>query len=129
MACSLNITHFSNNVVCLNATSLAVILYGFGPLTYKQLILTSAGVREAEALCTLSAVPYQSSLVLSPQGAASTGPHLEKVILVGGNKQSTTKLCFIWEDHVGGFQELQKQWWSKYSPKLNEVPCLLFPLL
>lgn len=76
--CSLSITRFSNDVVYLCAASVAVVLYGFGPLTYKQLILTSAGVREAEASCTLWAVPCQGSLVLSPRGAASAGAHLEK---------------------------------------------------
>lgn len=105
VVCRLGIMHFSNGVLCLYATSLAVVLYGCGPLTYKQLILTSAGVRDAEAL----AVPCQSCLVLSSLGAASAGAHLEKVTVVSGNKQPTTKLCFIWEEHPGGFQELQNQ--------------------
>lgn len=78
----------------------------------------------------------QSSLVLI-HGAASAGGHLEKVTLFGGNKQPTTKLCFIWEERLGGFQESHIN--SIYcsllnsmvvkSPKLSEVPCLLFPLL
>lgn len=47
--CSLGVTRFHNSVVYLYATSLAVVVYGFSPLSYKQLILMSADVREAEA--------------------------------------------------------------------------------
>lgn len=39
-------------------------------------------------------------------GAASAGGRPEKVTFLGGN-EPTTELCFIWEEHLEGSQELQ----------------------
>jgi len=97
-------TRLSDGVACSYAACLAALLYVFGLLACRRLILTSAGVREVEAASTLPGVPC----ALYPGGCQPRGSSRE-VTLVSGNKQPSTQLCFIWEEHVGGFQELDKQ--------------------
>lgn len=62
-------------------------------------------------------------------GAANAGGRLEKLTLFGGNKQPTTKLCFIWEEHRGGFQELQiNSIYSSFAEVIrspSQVRCLV----
>lgn len=64
--------------------------------------------RSGGVVCPVSSTLPQLPCAQSP-GAASAAAPLEKATLVSGNKQPPTKLCFIWEEHLGDFQELQKQ--------------------
>lgn len=110
----LSITHFRNSIVlfvCQCYRSGFVRFWSIGP----QSTLTCAGVGEAEAACArLEALP---ELPCAHSWRCPRRDRLGKVTLCGGNEQPTAKLCFIWEEHLGGFQELQIN--STYSSLLR----------
>lgn len=99
------ITHFRNSVVLFVCQSYRRGFVRFWSIDLQS-TLTSAGVWEKRRRRVSGWQHCQSSIVLTP-GAASTGARLEKVTLFGGDKQPATKLCFIWEEHLEGFQEFQ----------------------